>query len=227
MRPIGYVKSTYKEKFTTPRQSGLVPESRAQIILEPWVQPEKSLAGLETFSHIWILFQFHENKNKTFHAKVLPPRHKNRIGVFATRSPHRPNPLGLSMVRLEKIDGSIVHISGVDMIEGTPVLDIKPYLPSADLAITATAGWTEEIADSELEISWSSSAANALAEFTDADRVRKLVENTLRLDPRPKVLKGARGLDYKKNYGATLEGFELKFHYLSDSKLCITQIASR
>ena len=227
MHPIGYVKSTYKEKFTTPRQSGLVPESRAQIILESWVQPEKSLAGLETFSHIWVLFQFHDNKNKTFHAKVLPPRHAKKVGVFATRSPHRPNPIGLSMVRLEKIEGAVVYISGVDVIDGTPVLDLKPYLPAVDNAPDATSGWTEEMQEPNLDVAWTAGAASALAELADGDRVRRLVENTLRLDPRPKILKGSRGLDYKKNYGATLEGFEVKFHYLSDTALCISQIYPR
>lgn len=134
MKPIGRVtQSSYEEKFGAPRQSGLVQESKAIVTLDAWVQPEASLQGLSEFSHIWLFYSFHKNKTQTFKAKVSPPRLMcQKVGVFASRSPHRPNDIGLSVVRLERINKEKIYVSGVDFIKGTPVWDIKPYIAQVD-----------------------------------------------------------------------------------------------
>lgn len=134
--PIGYVKSCFKSKNGTPRQPSVCSYSRAklQILKSTFVCPSHSLEGLAQFSHVWILFVFHQNSQESFtKAKVKPPRlDGKKVGVFASRSPHRPNPVGLTLARLDKVQGDTVYISGMDMIDGTPVLDIKPYVPEYD-----------------------------------------------------------------------------------------------
>ncbi len=126
---IGHVESCYKDKFGTPRQPGLVPLAQGKIWIDSKWQPEISLQGLQGFSYVWVVFLFHQNTNSRFHAKVHPPRlGGDSVGVFATRSPHRPNPIGLSLLKLESVQSDHIVVSGLDLVEGTPVLDIKPYL---------------------------------------------------------------------------------------------------
>lgn len=227
MRPIGFVRSSFKEKFATPRQPGLVEEAQGRIVLEPWVQPEESLAGLESFSHIWVIFHFHRNSNKNFRAKVLPPRSDEKVGLFASRSPHRPNPIGLSAVRLEKIEGPVLWVSGLDLIDGTPVLDLKPYLPDADVPARASGGWSGRLPPRRLEVEWSERALGDLAGAADRARLRPLIEKSIAMDPRPKVLKGDKGLAYKTDFSVHIEDWDVKFRYLDDSKILITHLVSR
>ncbi|CAM1319217.1 C9orf156 (predicted) [Pycnogonum litorale] len=138
MKPIGFIDSCYKEKNGTPRQPNMCPLSRAKIEISKstFTNPSHSLIGLENFSHVWILFLFHRNGNdrtKPPKAKISPPRlNGKKIGVFSSRSPHRPNPIGLSLVKLERLHDDTVYLNGVDMLHGTPVFDIKPYIPSYD-----------------------------------------------------------------------------------------------
>lgn len=141
VQPIGYVHSPFQSRHSAPRQGSVTPESSGQIHLyeQPWL--EHALADLDTFSHIWVLFWFHQNSG--FRPKVAPPRSSRKRGVFATRSPYRPNPIGLSLVTLEKITGPILHVRGLDLLDGTPVIDLKPYLAYADQAPDATAGWLD------------------------------------------------------------------------------------
>ncbi|KAM9857005.1 tRNA (adenine(37)-N6)-methyltransferase [Aulostomus maculatus] len=133
--PIGYVSSCFSLKNGTPRQPTVCGPSRAELRIQQSVfnNPEHALVGLEQYSHVWIIFLFHKNGHLGYKAKVKPPRlNGQRVGVYSTRSPHRPNVLGLTLAKLEKIEGDTVHLSGIDMIAGTPVLDIKPYIPEYD-----------------------------------------------------------------------------------------------
>ncbi|KAK9980976.1 hypothetical protein ABG768_000551 [Culter alburnus] len=139
--PIGYISSCFAVKTGTPRQPTVCSSSRASLKINPSVfnNPEHSLVGLEQYSHIWIIFLFHKNGQMSYKAKVKPPRlNGQRVGVYSTRSPHRPNALGLTLAKLERIAGDTLHLSGVDIIAGTPVLDIKPYIPDYDSPKTRT-----------------------------------------------------------------------------------------
>ncbi len=143
--PIGFVRTSAVEKPAAPRQaseSGI----EGELDLTSYPQAEDALVGLEAFSHVWVLYVFHHNVGFG-KAKVTPPRSDEKVGVFASRSPHRPNPVGLSLVELVEIVGRRVKVRGVDMLDGTPILDLKPYLPYADVAAAATHGWLEQAAD--------------------------------------------------------------------------------
>ncbi|XP_046403413.1 tRNA (adenine(37)-N6)-methyltransferase [Ischnura elegans] len=135
LQPIGIVSTWFPQKRGTPRQPGVCKQSQGvlKIFNHVFTNPEHSLEGIELFSHMWILFYFHKNESTHCRAKVTPPRlNGSRVGLFGTRSPHRPSPIGLSLVKIDKVDGSSVYFSGVDMVDGTPVLDIKPYIPEYD-----------------------------------------------------------------------------------------------
>ncbi|OGR94003.1 MAG: tRNA (N6-threonylcarbamoyladenosine(37)-N6)-methyltransferase TrmO [Elusimicrobia bacterium GWF2_62_30] len=187
LKPIGILESCFQEKFGTPRQPGLVPGAQSKLRILPQYAPAHSLDGLSGFSHVWLLCWFHMSTSKTFLPKIHPPRLKGRkVGVFASRSPHRPNPIGLSLARLERVEGDTVYLSGADLINGTPILDIKPYLPDYDAAAGARAGWAEQNAFPELEVEFSPQGR------ADVERVEsagyagfgRLVADTLRHDPR-------------------------------------------
>ena len=199
---IGYVSSCFTEKFGTPRQSGLVPSAEARLrLVEPFNRREM-VRGLEHFSHIWIHFLFHQAKADGWKTTVRPPRLEGneRIGVWATRSPHRPTFIGLSVVQLKGIDfstGVELVITGVDILDGTPVLDIKPYLPSSDSIEGATEGWAVP-EFTHLEVVFVPEAAHFCAEYEAETGVplQQLISEILREDPRP-----ASQRDKKDNYG--------------------------
>ncbi|BES90484.1 Uncharacterised protein family UPF0066 [Nesidiocoris tenuis] len=133
--PIGYLSTVFSKKRAVPRQPGICTNSRARLVLDNSIltNPEHSLEGLSGFSHMWVIFHFNWNNSKHVHAKVAPPRLSgDKMGVFATRSPHRPCPIGLSLVQIDMIEGNSIYFFGVDMLDGTPVLDIKPYIPQYD-----------------------------------------------------------------------------------------------
>ncbi|XP_033749964.1 tRNA (adenine(37)-N6)-methyltransferase-like [Pecten maximus] len=135
MRPIGVVNSLFTYKNGTPRQPSVCDSARGSITIskEIFNTPEHSLDGIQQYSHIWIIFEFHKNNNQYTKAKVRPPRlDGRRVGLFSTRSPYRPNPIGLTLAKLERVEGAKLHISGIDILDGSPVLDIKPYIPSYD-----------------------------------------------------------------------------------------------
>jgi tRNA (adenine37-N6)-methyltransferase len=138
LEPIGVVRTPFGDRQAAPRQAALEAVA-ARIELTASADFEHALADLDRWSHIWVLYWFHENAD--WRPKVLPPRSEEKRGVFATRAPHRPNPIGLSAVALERVEGCTVHIRGADMIDGTPVLDIKPYVPYADALTSANSGW--------------------------------------------------------------------------------------
>lgn len=138
LMPIGFIRTCFKTKNGTPRQPSVSAVTKGVLVVEKSVftNPDHSLDGLEEFSHVWILFHFHLNEGKSVKAKVRPPRlNGEKRGVFATRSPHRPNAIGLSLAKLDKVEGCTLHLSGLDIVDGTPIFDIKPYIPSYDAPV--------------------------------------------------------------------------------------------
>lgn len=210
MRPIGTVRSCFGEKFAVPRQPGLAPQARAELILEPWCRSDEALRGLEGFSHVWLIFVFHAVQAQGWKPTVRPPRlgGNQRVGVFASRSPFRPNPLGLSVVRLEGIRqdpvaGPVLLLSGIDLVDGTPVLDLKPYIAYADALPEATSGFASEAPGRLVVVV----AAQAQADFSKLEPSEQaVVLEVLSLDPRP-----ATHGESQRVYGTTLCGHNVRF----------------
>jgi len=162
-RPIGFVRSPFRERAEAPRQASAARDARGTIELLPGRDFEHALADLELWPYLWVIFWFHLNEG--WRPKVLPPRSAKKRGVFATRAPYRPNPLGLSVVKLEKVDGLVLHVSALDMLDATPVLDLKPYVPYADALTDAQGGWLETGLDPQpgFEVDIAERAAHELA----------------------------------------------------------------
>jgi len=193
LQAIGVVRSCFTRKFGIPRQAGLVREIPAVIELLPPCNNEQFVRGLEGFSHIWVLFIFHDSMEEGWKPMVRPPRlgGKKRVGVFASRSPFRPNPIGISAVKLEEIKASrgklFLHVRGADLMDGTPVVDIKPYLPYADAIPDATGGYAVEEPAALFEVIITGNARRCCEEEEASGRkgLSSLIVNTLRTDPRP------------------------------------------
>ncbi|MBQ4479627.1 MAG: tRNA (N6-threonylcarbamoyladenosine(37)-N6)-methyltransferase TrmO [Victivallales bacterium] len=188
--PVGMVHSCYRTKFGIPRQSGLIAQATGTIELLPPCNQPNIIRGLEEFSHIWVIFIFHQNLRKEWKATVRPPRlgGDSRLGVFATRSPFRPVPIGLSAMRLEGIEqrphGKLfLKVSGMDLVDGTPVLDIKPYLPYADAIPDATGGFAPTAPEASLRVTIAPEAEAVLALRPPA--FRELCVKVVSADPRP------------------------------------------
>ena len=209
MTPIARIRSDFPSKFGIPRQSGLIDALKAEIVFEPPFRDATALRGLEGYSHIWLIWQFSESVMDGWSPTVKPPRlgGNKRMGVFATRSPFRPNPLGLSCVRLEGIDlstpeGPILRVAGADLMDGTPIYDIKPYLPHADCHPEATGGFSDPVRDYAVEVEF----PEALLRLLPEDRRAAIVE-VLRQDPRP----GYRHGDSERRYGVEFAGYDVRF----------------
>ncbi|MGN0447939.1 MAG: tRNA (N6-threonylcarbamoyladenosine(37)-N6)-methyltransferase TrmO [Acutalibacteraceae bacterium] len=208
MKPIAYIKTDFKEKFGIPRQSGLINECKGKIVfLKEYSVPE-AFRGLENFSHIWVLWEFSEAKRESRSPTVRPPLlgGNKRMGVFATRSPFRPNNIGLSAVRLDKVDlenkdGVTLYVSGADMLDGTPVFDVKPYLPYADSIPGATGGFTENLAERSVDVVFPEALLSKVPE-----EKRASLSAVLKGDPRPSYQ-----ADPERIYGMKYGGFEVKF----------------
>ncbi|MBR5522796.1 MAG: tRNA (N6-threonylcarbamoyladenosine(37)-N6)-methyltransferase TrmO [Akkermansia sp.] len=144
LQPIAYLRSPFADKFGVPRQGNLAPHVISDIVFEPAFAQAECLRGMEEFSHLWLIWGFHCNDGQAWHPTVRPPRlgGNTRVGVFATRSPFRPNPLGLSVVKLVSVESGVLRVSGADMVNGTPIYDIKPYIPYADSIPDAASGFT-------------------------------------------------------------------------------------
>ena len=230
MHIIGKIESCYRDKFGTPRQPGLAPSSWARLRISREWQPEQALEGLEGFSHLWVVFLFHQNTNLRYHAKVHPPRLGGKqIGVFATRSPHRPNPIGLSLVKIEKIEGDSIYLSGVDLVDGTPVLDIKPYLPEVESISAASSGWSKEAPKPQIQIAWTPEQEALVREWSERiqqPNLKKLIEETLGLDPRPLVYRGYEGGDshYRESHAVRLFDGDIHFAFTNSETIEIRDI---
>lgn len=190
---IGHVESPFSTKFSVPRQPGLAKAIEARVILDKSIDFLASTRALESFSHLWILFHFHDQK-QNWKPMVTPPRlgGKKKVGVFASRSPFRPNPVGLSVVRLVDISkdpkSPWIKIAGADFVNQTPILDIKPYLPYADCLQNADSGWLQEIPATRQQkknVLWSKQAKHQLQQADNASYLKNLVDQVLELDPRP------------------------------------------
>lgn len=209
---IAHIRSDFKEKFGIPRQSGLVPDTVGRIVFEEAYRSMDALRGIEGFSHLWLIWVFSANRRVPWSPTVRPPRlgGNRRIGVFATRSPYRPNPIGLSCVRLKGIEetkeGPVLVVGGADLMDGTPILDIKPYLPYADSIKEAAGGFTDEDERKLLSVSFPEELKRKVdPEKTDA------LEGLLSQDPRPSYQK-----DENRVYGVSFSKQNIKFRVKGD-----------
>jgi len=183
MKPIGVCRTPFTDKKDAPRQ-GTVLEAKGTIELEATAEMRDALSDLGTWTHVWIIYLF--DKASGWKPKVQPPRSAVTRGVFATRSPHRPNPIGLTAVKLDKIEGCTLHVTGVDMIDGTPVLDIKPYVPYADSIGEAGEGWLRHDPAPPWSVEWSDEARERIAWLADRGiDLKSRVEQALALGPEP------------------------------------------
>jgi tRNA-Thr(GGU) m(6)t(6)A37 methyltransferase TsaA len=220
--PIGYIESCFKERFGTPRQPGLVPSSWGRLQLRPELNLNDALEDLEGFSHLWLIFVFHQNMNKGVNAKVQPPRLEGgKTGLFATRTPHRPNPIGLSVVKLDRVAPGLLHFSGVDLVHGTPILDIKPYVPDADCILDSKAGWTKSRPERTLQVEFMPVAVSQLVQNFGplATRAQAAIKELLELDPRPVFYRGSceNPNPYTDTYGFRFD--DCNIVYRMDEKL--------
>lgn len=228
LTPIGIVESDFPDKFGVPRQAGLAPAARASLILLPPFDDPLAVRGLDAFSHLWLTFVFHLGHDKPgpghWTPLVRPPRlgGNARTGVFASRSPNRPNRLGLSLVALAGIDtrhGVRLALHGGDLVSGTPVLDIKPYLPWADTAPDATGGFAPE-RPPRLPVEISAQAEVVLSRRDDHKSLRQLIIQLLAQDPRPAYRKGAEA----RVYGIRLRDVDIRFRILDEADQTLIRV---
>ena len=208
MKIIAHIHTDFPDKFGIPRQSGLVQELTGKIVFEPEYRNPEAVRGLDDFSYIWLLWKFSESKKEHWSATVKPPRlgGKKRMGVFATRSPFRPNDIGLSSVRLQRIEldkkeGPILYVSGIDLMDGTPIYDIKPYIPLADCHPDATEGYTRVTKEHSLEVEF----PDELLQMYPEEK-RQGIMGVLAQDPRPTYFQ-----DPERVYGVSFAGYNVKF----------------
>ncbi len=210
---IARMHSDFATKFGIPRQSGLVEELRSTIVFEPEFRNADALRGIEDFSHLWLIWQFSEAVRSDWSPTVRPPRlgGNTRIGVFATRSPFRPNHLGLSSVRLLGVEhtrqfGTVLHVGGADLMDGTPIFDIKPYIPYGDCHPDATGGFTDSAGEFLLRVDF---PAPLLAKLPEEKRSAAM--GVLSHDPRPSYQRSPQRV-----YGLNFAGFDIRFQVDGD-----------
>lgn len=220
IKPIARIHTDFSEKFGVPRQSGLVPSLTGQIVFEPEYRCVQALKELDGFSHIWLIWEFSQCPDSKFSPTIRPPRlgGNRRVGVFASRSPFRPNRLGLSCVKIEKIEtegknAPVITVSGVDMTDGTPIYDIKPYIPLADCKPDASDGYTADTKNYKIAVNCDEKLLSRIPE-----EKREALSELLANDPRP-AYKNEDG----KEYGVTFAGFNVRFRYENNS-LSVTEI---
>ena len=208
MKPIAHIYTDFKTKFGLPRQSGLIKEITGKIVFEKEYSIAEAFKGLEDFSHIWVLWEFSEAKKERWKPTVRPPLlgGNKRMGVFATRSPFRPNSIGLSCVKLEKIEydktlGTVLYVSGCDLMNGTPIYDVKPYLPYCDSVPEAVGGFTETLGERKLEVNIDDTLLGRVPEEKRGELLGVLAG-----DPRPSYQD-----DPEREYGFQFAEFEVGF----------------
>ncbi len=221
IRPIAYIRTDFKEKFGIPRQSGRAPSLSGTIVFLPEYRNPDAIRGLSDFSHIWLLFDFSESHRADWSATVRPPRlgGNARVGVFASRSPFRPNPIGLSSVRLLGIekteqDGEVLLVSGVDLLDMTPIYDIKPYLPFSDCHPEAIGGYADRVRDVSLSVDFPERLLELLPE-----EKRSAVLECLAEDPRP-----AYQDDPERIYSMSFSDYEIRFR-ASGGELTVVEVS--
>ena len=216
IRPIAYIHTDFPEKFGVPRQSGLAKALKGRIVFEEEYRNPDALRGLEGFSHIWLIWEFSANRRQTGHWQptVRPPRlgGNAHIGVFATRSPFRPNPLGLSCVKISSVEpdtpeGPVIYVTGADLMDGTPIYDIKPYIRYADARPEAVCGYVDQLQERSLRVVLPGTLADRVEDTTV---IPSLIE-TLRLDPRPSYHD-----DPQREYGMSFAGYNVRFMVRND-----------
>ncbi len=231
MKPIAYIKTNLEGKFGLPRQSGIMPRLMGRVIFDPEYRVPDAFRGLEGFSHVWLIWDFSEahctgkgtgKGENAWSATVRPPRlgGNTRMGVFATRSPFRPNNIGLSVVKLESVDMDSEYapsllVSGVDMMDGTPIYDVKPYIPYSDCITDATSGFTDGLPDLTLSVD----IPEHLLKLFPVENHGELMD-ILSHDPRPQYQSDDR------EYGLTYMGKDIKFR-IADGILTVTDVVSR
>ena len=221
IEPIAHIETDLPTKFGLPRQSGLVDALTARIVFEPLYRDPVAFRGLEGYSHLWLIWGFSENGRDAWAATVKPPRLGGnvRMGVFATRSPYRPNALGLSSVKLERIErdgklGVVLTVSGADLMDGTPIYDVKPYLPFTDSRPDASGGFAADVLDYALEVDFPAE----LLEKIPADK-REALLGILAQDPRPAYLD-----DPERRYGFNYLSYDVRFT-VDGNRLSVVEIA--
>ena len=221
VQPIAHICSDFSEKFGIPRQSGLVEELTATVVFEPAYRDPSALRGLEGFSHLWLIWEFSQARRESWSPTVRPPRLGGnvRLGVFATRSPFRPNPLGLSCVRLLEIrqdreQGPVLVVAGADLMDGTPIYDVKPYLPYADCKPDAVGGFAARPKGADLAVDCSPALLDRVPEDKRAALLAVLAQ-----DPRPQYQD-----DPERIYGMAFAGLEVRFQ-VAGERLTVTEIS--
>lgn len=233
--PIGYLKSPYQQRFGIPHQPGVSQGLSGIIKLKPIADYKTALRGLESFSHLWIIFVFHSHGGKKWKPSIRPPRlgGNKKVGLFASRSPHRPNPIGISAVKLEGIDlsapgGPELHVSEVDLMDGTPILDIKPYIPLADKIDSANSGWAD-IPIKKYPVSISSLAELDIKKLDPEEKLnlKSMAIAMIELDPRPAFQKRKIPVESPdsvgKKFGINVLNFDVKYEII-DRAFLITRI---
>ncbi|MBW9263863.1 MAG: tRNA (N6-threonylcarbamoyladenosine(37)-N6)-methyltransferase TrmO [Candidatus Thiodiazotropha sp. (ex. Lucinisca nassula)] len=226
--PIGIIQSCFKEKFGIPRQSGLIPEAEAILTILPPYNRAEAFRDIEGYSHLWLSFVFHAAIRDQWKPTVRPPRlgGNQRVGVFATRSPFRPNPIGLSVVKLIDLDISAQQIKlklgGVDLLDGTPVLDIKPYVPYSDAIPDAAAGFAPTPPGREIQLNFSRQAESELEKYSaeQVTRLKRLIYQILANNPRPSYLEQEK----RNRFGMRLYDFNIIWE-VEDDRYWITELS--
>lgn len=220
IQAIARMKSDFPTKFGIPRQSGLVESLRSTIVFEPDYRNPDALRGIEGYSHLWLIWQFSQAVRQDWSPTVRPPRLGGniRMGVFATRSPFRPNSLGLSCVRLLGVEetkdfGMVLHVGGADLMDGTPIFDIKPYIPYGDAHPEAVGGFTDHAEEYLLEVSF----PDVLLKKLPADK-QEAARGVLSHDPRPSYHRTP-----DRTYGLCFAGYDIRFH-VKDNLLTVTDV---
>lgn len=220
MKIIAHIHTDFTTKFGIPRQSGIVEDLEATIVFLPQYRNPSAFRGMDGFSHLWLIWEFSEAKRDTWSATVHPPRlgGNRRMGVFATRSPFRPNPIGLSCVKLLRVEqhpelGPVLHVCGADLMDGTPIYDVKPYLPYADCRPEATGGFADPVKDYQLEVIFPEEWLSYIPESK-----QKALRAVLAQDPRP-----AYQNDPERIYGFEFAGFDVRFR-VKDGVLTVCEI---
>ncbi|PKH87409.1 tRNA (N6-threonylcarbamoyladenosine(37)-N6)-methyltransferase TrmO [Colwellia sp. Bg11-28] len=225
---IGVIESPYQEKFAIPRQPNLVSAAKGKVVLLGDANNHELVRDIEQFSHLWLLFVFHGTQEQGWKPLVRPPRLGGNVktGVLATRSTFRPNPIGMSVVKLDKVvtekKQTILHISGLDLLNGTPIIDIKPYVPYSDAIIDADAGFAQEQPDAALSVVFSEQMQADLIKYQQRDsELGLLIEQVLKQDPRPAY---KRGKTDDKVYGMSLYDLNIQWQLITLDTVLVLNI---